>query len=69
MFYVQDFTAIRIIGILKDDMFMYGVNAYINNPFMATPFKVVSSGVRDAYNLYHSQLRMNVECSFSVLVN
>ena len=36
---------------------------------MATPFKVVSSGVRDAYNFYHSQLNINIECAFGMLVN
>ena len=41
----------------------------MNSPFMATPFKAVSSGVRDGYNFYHSQIRINIECAFGMLVN
>ena len=36
---------------------------------MTTPFKAVSSGVKDAYNFYQSQLRINIECAFGVLVH
>ena len=36
---------------------------------MVTPFKAVSSGVKDAYNFFQSQLRINIECAFGVLVN
>ena len=50
-------------------MCIYGDNTYMNSPLMATPFKAVSSGVRDAYNFYHSQLRINIECAFGMLVN
>ena len=53
----------------KKGLCIYGNDAYMNSPFMATPFKAVSSGVKDAYNFYHSKLRINVECSFGMLVN
>ena len=56
-------------GLLREGLSIYGDNAYMNSPFMTTPFKAVSCGVRDAYNFYHSQLRINVECSFGMLVN
>ena len=36
---------------------------------MVTPLKAMSSGVKDAYNFYQSQLRINVECAFGVLTN
>ena len=44
-------------------------NAYVNTSFMATPFKGSNSGVKDAYNFYHSQLRINIECAFGMLVH
>ena len=56
-------------NLAKKGLCIYGDNAYMNSPFMARPFKAVSLGVRDAYNFYHSQLRINVECSFGMLVN
>jgi DDE superfamily endonuclease len=36
---------------------------------MATPFPGVSGGTKDAYNFYHSQLRINIECAFGRLVH
>jgi DDE superfamily endonuclease len=45
---------------------LYGDNAYVNTAWMAEPFKAVSSGPKDAYNLFHSQLRktsnVHLEC-------
>lgn len=35
---------------------------------MVTPFKSVSSGVKDTYTFYQYQLRINIECAFGVLV-
>ena len=54
-------------GLLIDGFCLFGDNAYINTPYMATPFKNVSSGSRDHYNFYHSQLRIRVECAFGML--
>ena len=54
---------------LAKGLCIYGDNAYMNYPYMATPFKSVSQGGYDAYNFYHSQIRINVECSFGILVN
>ena len=53
-------------GLLVDGLCLFGDNAYINAPYMATPFKNVSSGSRDYYNYYHSQLRIRVECAFGM---
>ena len=36
---------------------------------MSVPFPNTSSGPRDAYNFYQSQLRINIECAFGVLTN
>jgi len=35
---------------------------------MVTPYANVSSGSKDDYNFYHSQLRIRVECAFGMLV-
>ena len=34
---------------------------------MATPYAGAVSGTSDAYNFYHSQLRIRVECAFGML--
>ena len=36
---------------------------------MSIPFPNTSSGPRDAYNYYQSQLQINIECAFGVLTN
>jgi hypothetical protein len=58
-------------GFLADGLCLFGDNAYVNRLSMATPYPCVSnkftSGM-DAYNFYHSQLRIKIECSFGILV-
>lgn len=36
---------------------------------MATPYSGTKAGTRDAYNFYHSQLRINIECAFGRFVH
>jgi hypothetical protein len=43
-------------GFLHDKLAIYGDCAYVNSPYMATPFKGVSGGDKDSYNFYHSQV-------------
>jgi len=51
---------------------LFGDNAYLNSPYMATPFTNVAGDANrvaeDSYNFYHSQLRIRVECAFGILV-
>ena len=56
-------------GFLKEGLTLFGDNAYINTMFMTTPFKAVSGGILDAFNYYHSQVRINVECCFGMLIH
>ena len=56
-------------GLLAEGLCIFGDNAYVNRSYMATPFKAVSSGSKDDYNFYHSQLRIKIECAFGMLVN
>ena len=56
-------------GYLKPGLTIYGDNAYVNTNFMTTPYKAVSGGIMDAFNFYHSQLRINIECAFGMLVH
>ena len=37
---------------------LYGDNAYVNTKYMVVPFKNVSEGAKDAFNFYHSQVRI-----------
>ena len=54
-------------GILAPGLCLFGDNAYLNSTYMATPYAVTSSGTKDAYNFYHSQLRIRIECAFGML--
>lgn len=53
---------------LAKGLIILGDLAYVNCRYFATPFKSVSSGPKDAYNFYHSQLRIKIECAFGMLV-
>jgi len=53
---------------LHPDLCLFGDNAYVNTKHMATPYPNVKQGRKDAYNFYHSQLRICVECAFGMLV-
>lgn len=44
-------------NLLAEGLCLYGDNAYVNAPYMATPFSNVRSGSKDDYNFYHSQVR------------
>lgn len=55
-------------GFIKLGLCLFGDAAYVNNRYMATPYKSVSSGTKDAYNFYQSQLRIKIECAFGMLV-
>jgi hypothetical protein len=48
---------------------LYGDNAYSNTPYMVVPFKGARNGAKDAFNYFHSSLRINVECAFGMLVH
>ena len=56
-------------GMLAPDLCLFGDNAYLNTPYMATPYAAVSGGTIDAYNFYHSQLRIRIECAFGMLTH
>ncbi len=45
-------------GLLHDNLVLFGDNAYLNSKFMVTPFPNVSSGSKDDFNFFHSQLRI-----------
>jgi hypothetical protein len=48
---------------------IFGDNAYENTHYLVTPFKGVSSGPKDAFNFFVSQLRIIIECAFGMLVH
>jgi hypothetical protein len=55
-------------GLLHAHMVLFGDNAYLNLKFMVTPFPNVSSGSKDDFNFFQSQLCIRVECAFGMLV-
>ena len=57
-------------GYLANGLCLFGDNAYVNRSFMATPYPNAAGDIeKDAYNFFHSQVRINIECAFGVLVN
>jgi hypothetical protein len=56
-------------GILAPGLCLFGDNAYLNTPYMATPYPAVSGGTKDSYNFYHSQVRIRIECTFGMLTH
>jgi DDE superfamily endonuclease len=65
-------------GFLHPDLHLFGDNAYVNTPYMVTPFKNIrhtanNENIRqqeiqkDSFNYYHSQIRINIECAFGML--
>ena len=53
-------------GFLADGLVLYGDNAYVNCQYMASPFLRTTSGAKDNFNFYHSQVRINIECAFGL---
>jgi hypothetical protein len=62
-------TKLETDGFLKEGLQLYGDNAYVNTHYMVSPFKQVSDGPKDAFNFYHSQLRITIEGAFGMLVH
>lgn len=56
-------------GLLAPGLCIFGDNAYLNTPYMATPYAAVSGGTKDAYNFYHLQLQIRIECTFGILTH
>ena len=53
---------------LAPGLCIFGDNAYVNRSFMATPFPNPGLDMeKDAYNFFHSQLRITIECTFGIL--
>jgi len=57
------------VGFLAEGLCLYGDNAYVNTPYMIVPFKGAQDGAKDAFNFFHSSLRINIECAFGMLVH
>jgi hypothetical protein len=55
--------------VIAKGMTLLGDNAYCKRMFVATPLKGARRGYEDAYNFYHSQLRITIERAFGVLVH
>ena len=56
-------------GILAPGLCLFGDNAYLNTPYMTTPYPAVSGGTKDAHNFYLSQLRIGIECTFGMFAH
>ncbi len=56
------------LGLLDDNLILFGDNANINSRYMVTPYPNTSGGSKDNYKFFHSQLSIRIECSFGMLV-
>jgi hypothetical protein len=59
-------------GFFYPGLCLFGDNAYLNTPYMLTPFRNVSKETdpnKDGFNFYQSQVRINFECAFGRLVH
>jgi DDE superfamily endonuclease len=59
---------LEVKDFLAPGLCIFGDSAYVNNRYCITPFKNVKSGVRDSFNFYQSQIRINIECAFGMFV-
>ena len=55
-------------SVIKKGYTIVGDNAYVKSTYMAIPFKGTRTHAQDAYNFYQSQLRINIERAFGMLV-
>ena len=57
-------------GFLHPDLCLFGDNAYVNKPTMATPYPNNNTYTvdKDNYNFFHSQVRIAIECAFGILL-
>ena len=55
-------------GFLRRGLCLFGDAAYANSPYMVTPFRS-ATGTKDDFNFFQSQLRINIECAFGMLVH
>lgn len=55
-------------GFLRRGLCLFGDAAYANSPYMCTPFRS-ATGTKDDFNFFQSQLRINIECAFGMLVH
>jgi len=56
-------------GFMKEGLCLFGDNAYVNTSYMATPYSAIKEGSKDAYNYFHSNVRITVECAFGMFVH
>lgn len=56
-------------GYLAPGLVLFGDNACISNDYMVTPCKGATRGLKDDFKVFHSQLQINIECTFGMLVN
>ena len=63
-------TLLEQDGFLHPGYCLFGDNAYVSTPYMCVPFRNVPGGSKeDAFNFFQSQLRINIECAFGMLVH
>jgi hypothetical protein len=62
------FNKLNQPGFLAEGLALFGDNAYVCTDNMITPYTNVREGTKDDFNFFQSQLRINIECAFGVLV-
>ena len=55
-------------GFLADGLALFGDNAYVSTEYMVTPYRNIRAGLKDDFNYFQSQVRIEIECAFGMLV-
>jgi hypothetical protein len=55
-------------GFLHEGLCLFGDAAHANSPHMCIPFRS-ATGTHDDFNFFQSQLHINIECAFGMLVH
>lgn len=53
---------------LRKGLCLFGDAAYVTTPYMCSPYRS-ATGEKDDFNFFQSQLRINIECAFGMLVH
>lgn len=61
-------------GFMKPGLCLFADNAYVNKTYLATPYPNINPDnseeerQKDAYNYFHSNTRITIECTFGILI-
>jgi hypothetical protein len=64
-----NYTKLNQPGYLANGLALFGDNAYVSTNYMVTPYKNIGAGVKDDFISFQSQVRIDIDCAFGMLVH